>query len=509
MKIAFISPRILPHAMNFAYCLDLINVSFSHIPLPLATLAALTPPDIEVEIIDENVESISLDYHADIIAFTGILCQSSRLFELADRFKQQGQLVVIGGQIVVDMQDQCSAHADVVFVGEAEYTWPKFLQDYKNGNFQRIYHQKDWIKMKDSPIPRFDLLKVKKYASACVQATRGCSYSCDYCDVPVKYGNTPRSKPIENVLQEVEQLSQLGFDSIFFVDEHFAGNRKYAKDLLQKLAERVPTLPTKMVFYTQVTLNIAQDEELLALFAKAYFTRFFIGIESPNYDKLCAMNKRHNTAIDLNTAAANIQSYGITVWAGILFNFDDDDLSCFDEQYQAIMESSVTPTLVGLIQAMPGTALYERSKKEGRFLDLPSIIGSAALGDTENFVTSNLVPQKISISELNKNVAAFVDKIYEPKAFGDRLIRGASRATRSPQFSWPTINYANIMLLLRGTFFYLFRADPETKKLFFRVIGSYFFGQARNLNELLFHLVAYKHLQIFYRNFAKMLVSIQ
>ncbi|MDH3343000.1 MAG: B12-binding domain-containing radical SAM protein, partial [Gammaproteobacteria bacterium] len=388
MKIVLVSTKIEAHAMNFAYCMDLVGCNFSHIPLPLATIAALTPDDVEVTIIDENVEAIPDVLDADIIGFTAILCQKERTFELAKRFRAEGKLVAVGGALVDDQPEECRDAMDVVFKGEAEYTWPRFIEEYRESRHADYYHQQEWVDVKDSPIPRFDLIKTERYSAGCIQITRGCPYRCEYCDVPTKNGGFPRSKAIENALQEIRLLSEIGYDSIFVVDDHFAGNRKFAKDLLRAIAELLPSLPTKMYFYTQVSLNVAKDEELLQLFHDASFRRLFIGIETSDSEQLLNINKKHNIEQDILTSIRRIQSYGITVWAGILFGLDGDSEEKYNNQYDFIMKSGITPVQIGLLQAMPETPLYDRVIEEGRLVELPQIMGSSGLGDNKKVPAS-------------------------------------------------------------------------------------------------------------------------
>lgn len=189
MRVCFLNPRIPAAPMNFQFAMDLVDCAFSHIPLPLCTLAALTPAGIDVFLVDETVEEVDLTLDAYVIAMTGIYCQRERLFELADAFRARGKTVVIGGPIAHDLTDACRAHADVVFLGEAEYTWPRFCADYRAGRFEREYRQEGFVDMEDSPVPRFDLLKASRYSSGCIQATRGCPFRCEFCDVPDKHGS--------------------------------------------------------------------------------------------------------------------------------------------------------------------------------------------------------------------------------------------------------------------------------------------------------------------------------
>lgn len=507
MRITFINPKHHPHSMNFHHCMDIVGVKYSHMPLSLPTLAALTPADCKVKIIDENVESVTYDPDSDIVALTGSVPQRKRVFELSNEFRKRGKLVALGGPITFYMLEECKANADVVFIGEAEYTWPAFIDDFKNGRHKNIYSQKEWINMEDSPIPHFHLLKSGQYASGCIQVTRGCPYRCSFCDIPIRYGGYPRSKKIEQVLGEIRMLSELGYDSVFVVDDNFAGNTAYAKALLREIAALLPSLPTRMYFYTQATLDVANDDELLELFRAASFLRLFIGIESGDKAKLRALNKRHQTDIDIHHAVEKIKSYGITIWAGIMFGLEGDDPSAFDRQLEFIKETNFIPVQVGLLQAVPETPLYSRAIEENRILRLPSIYGLTALSEEELSKVTNLIPQKMTEEELEKNFARVLRKMFSPESFRLKMIQYIRSNTRSLTSSMPVLNLKTAMILIRMLSFYLFRADRKTRKMFFHVLKALASHRLRNLDETVFHLLAYKHMQTHYYKIAEICES--
>ena len=498
MKITLIAPRIEPAAMNFRFAMDLVGRSFSHIPLNLATLAALTPADVEVVIVDENVETLDLDMSTDVVAFTGIYIQRRRLFELAEAFRKRGKIVAIGGSIATDLEADCRALADAVFVGEAEYTWPQFVADARAGTIAPVYRQTELVDMKDSPIPRLDLVRGERYASGCIQATRGCPYRCEYCDVPTKDGGRPRSKPVERVLEEIRQHARLGYDSIFFVDDHFAGNREYVRTLLRGIIALLPTLPGPMYFYTQVTLNVARDPELLDLFHAAGFRRFFIGIETSSTDSLRAMNKGHNIEMDMREAIAAIQARNITIWAGIILGLDGDDEAAFDHQLRFIQETSITPTLIGLLQAMPGAPLYERAKAEGRFKVLPDVVGSGAYGAVSTRGVTNFTPKRMTEQALMDGFARVVRGVFDPQNYGDRLLAGTGKGLKPQPSTVQALHWNNILVVGRTVRYFLFQADAGSRKFFLRVMGAIIARRFRGFEELFFHIVIYKHLRHFY-----------
>ncbi|MEE4244142.1 MAG: radical SAM protein [Kangiellaceae bacterium] len=501
MKIVFITTEIKPHAMNLQYAMDIVGCDYAVIPLPLATLAGLTPSHHELRVIDENVEAIPDDLDADIVAFSGILCQKDGMLALAKKLKAKGIHVAMGGPIVHALQEQCAEVANTLFLGEAENIWREFIEDFENDQPKDLYQESGFVDMADSPIPRFDLIKTDRYVSGAVQATRGCPYACDYCDVPTLLGKKPRSKSIEQVVEEIKIQAHMGFDSIFIVDDHFAADPNYAKKLLRAIADLLPSLPKKLYFYTQVPINVAKDEELLDLMQAANMRRLFIGLETSDKDKLIAMNKVQNNRVDMEQAIHAIQKRGIIVWAGILFGYDGETKESFNRELEFIKRTGITPMLIGLVQALPGTPLFDKMQAQERVKELPMIMGNAATGDSEKAPSNNIIYQSNTYDELNKNFHDFLLELYTPENYTEFVLKGASREVGKSYSGWPNITWNNIKLLYRVIKFYL-TAEKADRAIFTRFIGAYLKGQAKNIEELFFHLGIYKHHKEFYSKLA-------
>lgn len=254
----------------------------------------------------------------------------------------------------------------------------------------------------------------------------------------------------------------------------------------------------QVYFYTQVTLNIAKDEEMLALFHAAGFRRFFIGIETADVVKLRAMEKVQNAEVDIPEAIARIQAHNITVWAGIILGLDGDDASTFDEQYRFIDETAITPTLIGILQAMPGAPLYDRIKREGRLRVLPSLVGSNSMGSLAAQGTTNIVPKDISLPSLMNGFGAFVRRVFAPDAYTDRLLRATARATREPPSVVGALNWKVTKIIGRTVQWYVRHSDPEVRRMLPRVLSAALRRRGAGLEELIYHLVIYKHLRAFY-----------
>jgi radical SAM superfamily enzyme YgiQ (UPF0313 family) len=315
MRILLVNPKFPPSLWDFAGSRDLDGSRYCHPPLALPTVAALTPRPHEVRCVDENVEEVDLDTPADVVGITGYYIQRERLFALADAFRARGRRVCIGGAIVDESTlDDCLAHADHVFRGEAEYTWPRFLDDLGAGRAERIYRQAELVDMRDSPLPRFELLKLERYATTTIETSRGCPYSCEFCEIPSRLGKSARTKSVEQVMAEVRALHRLGADSIFVVDDHFVGNRRHALAVLEALARFVRDVEYRVALSCQFTINLARDDELLRAMHAANIRRVFVGLETPRRESLLEVRKKQNVVDNVR----RVQAYNIVVWAGLI-----------------------------------------------------------------------------------------------------------------------------------------------------------------------------------------------
>ena len=300
MRICLVNPRFPLSLWDFSLCRDLDGSAFSFPPLGLATLAALTPPEHAVTIHDENVRPLEDGLDADIVGITGYAIQQERVFELADRLRKQGRFVALGGPVVQPHTlEECLNHADAVFLGEAEYTWPQFLRDREKGQGRRQYVQDTLVDLADSPLPRFDLIDLPAYAAAIIETSRGCPHSCEFCEIPARLGKGARTKSTAQVMAEVRDLAERGVDSIFIIDDNFFGGRTRTVELLGELEQFVRSARSPVYFSCQFTIDTARDDQVLDLLDRANFRRVFIGIETPRRASLAHAKKVQNTLVDL------------------------------------------------------------------------------------------------------------------------------------------------------------------------------------------------------------------
>jgi len=328
--------------------------------LSLTTIAALTPPEIEVAITDENVEEIDFNEDADLVGLTAMTMHAIRAYEIADRFRARGITVVMGGLHASSLPHEAKEHVDAVVIGEAEGVWAQLLDDFQEGRLQPFYQSQSFCSLKSQPHPRLNLLKKQHYWTInCVQATRGCPFSCDFCSVAQFFGDTYRYRPVDDVIAEVKQLPPGYFT---FVDDNIMGRPAYAKELFQKLA------PLKRVWTSQGSLTMAKDTELLRLAAASGCYALFVGIESLTQDNLAAMNKSINNVARYEEAIRIIHDHGIMIVGSFIFGFDHDDDSVFERTVRFCERNKIDLPIFFILTPVPGTRLYKKMEEEGRIL---------------------------------------------------------------------------------------------------------------------------------------------
>jgi radical SAM superfamily enzyme YgiQ (UPF0313 family) len=395
MRLLLINPRSPESFWSLKWAVDVVlpNKRAVNPPLGLATLAALCPEGWEVSIVDENIESIPLDPRADIVGICGMGVQFARQRELLTYYRNKGFYVVAGGSYASLCPELYTALADTVVAGEAEYTWREFCRDVESGEPKQLYHESGTVSLTDSPVPRFDLLDLDKYQTVSLQFSRGCPFRCEFCDIIVMFGRRPRTKSVEQVGKELDLLRTLNVRNAFFVDDNFIGNKPAAKELLEFLDNYQRDHDYRFRFGTEASINLAHDDELLALFRRAHFAWVFIGIESPDEESLRETKKYQNTRRDMLSSVRHIYSHGIDVLGGFIVGFDNDTIDTFDRQYQFIMQSGIQTAMLGLLTALPKTPLHKRLQDEGRL-----IVGAT---DAENTrLGTNIVPKRMSYDEL-------------------------------------------------------------------------------------------------------------
>jgi radical SAM superfamily enzyme YgiQ (UPF0313 family) len=416
MRLVLINPKVPESFWSFKWAVHAILPGKRALnpPLGLATLAALTPKDWQIEIYDENIEPLPPNPEADIIGIGGMAVQGPRQKELIEQYRARGYHVVVGGAAASLCPENYEGLADTVVSGEAEYIWPQFCADFAKGAPKPLYRETGTVELADSPTPRFDLLKLRYYANATLQYSRGCPFTCEFCDIIVMFGRKPRMKSTAQIGREMDALKALGATSIFFVDDNMIGNKKEAKKLFSFIAGYQKANGRPFSFGTEVSINLSQDEELMALMRAANFNWVFIGIESPDPASLKETGKTQNLREDLLVSVRRLYARGIEVLAGFIIGFDNDTPDSFEQQYRFIRASGIQTAMIGLLAAMPKTPLYERLKREGRLREIDD--------ESDNTRTvSNVIHKTMSDETISRLYADIYRRLLTDEGIAARI----------------------------------------------------------------------------------------
>ena len=345
--------------------LELITAAVEdNAPIPnlsLATVAALTPPQVEISFSDDLIHPIDLDGGLKDVNLVGITCSTKtapRAYEIARAYRERGVPVVLGGIHPSAMPEEALEHCDAVVVGEAEQSWPRLIEDFQKGNLERIYQQEGFTPPEQIPQARRDIYNPKDYFPiGSLQATRGCPYLCDFCSVRKFFGGTYRYRPLEDVIEEVRSLRH---KVIMFADDNIVGHPHYSKALLEAL------VPLRKRWIGQASLAGLEDEEMIKLMAKSGCMGLLIGFESISEENIRLSRKYQNRPDKYQHIIRNLHRHGIAIWASFLFGFDHDDKGIFERTVRFAIEAKFFSVVFAILTPYPGTALYERLKEEGR-----------------------------------------------------------------------------------------------------------------------------------------------
>lgn len=428
MNVLLLYPEFPDTFWSFKHALKFIHKRASLPPLGLLTVAAMLPPEWKQRLVDVNVGSLSdRDIAwADVVCIGAMIAQRTSAEALIARCHAAGKTVVAGGPLFTSAHDQFPT-VDHFVLNEAELTLPEFLRDFVRHCARRVYATTELVEMRLSPVPRWDLAQVSRYASLSVQFSRGCPFDCEFCDVTAKFGRTPRIKAAAQVVAELDALYRLGWRGpVFFVDDNLIGNKRMLKtELLPALIDWQRRRGKCIPFYTEASINLADDPDLMTLMSEAGFDTVFIGVETPDAGALAECNKRQNTGRDLIADIKKIQRAGLQVQGGFIVGFDHDAPNIFQRQIEFIQRSGIVTAMVGLLNALPDTKLHARLAKEGRLL------GRSTGNNLDG--TLNFVPRMPS-AQLVAGYKMILDRIYAPHPYYAR-IRTFLREYRRPRIA--------------------------------------------------------------------------
>jgi radical SAM superfamily enzyme YgiQ (UPF0313 family) len=478
MKILLISPGTAEEIDNkIIREIPYLGVKAYFAPHAVAAVAALTSNEHEVVIHDEyirgNVELILEENIYDIIGISITSNQLNRSLQIADFCKKNSpkSTLVVGGIGVEMLVHKHMDKIDVVFHGEVEDTWPRFLEDFKTGNFHPIYKNVSKPDMTKVPAPRWELIKddIRFYNSVSIQTTRGCPFDCNFCDVIYTYGRKARSKTIYQVLEELKKLNQLKVQTVFFADDNFSGDVKYTKELLKKLIELNNSFEKPIAFYTQLDITIANDDELLKLLADCNFYTLMIGVESVNVESLKEMNKKQNIGISAVDAIKKIQSYGMVVLTHMIIGADSDDLTSFQKTASFVKEANVVFHICHPLAAPPGTKFWYDLKRQNRIIATEQVDAS----DKMDIIT-NIIPKNMTRIQLFDGLATYWEEVYKTDRFIQQALGYLNEIKYMPKFKKAGMkDLWKMRKLLKGVFkYYFFTAEKIHRKGFLTLIKS-------------------------------------
>jgi radical SAM superfamily enzyme YgiQ (UPF0313 family) len=443
MNILLLYPEFPDTFWSFKHALKFVRKKASLPPLGLITVAAMLPPSWERRLVDLNVRPLRDNdiFWADLVFVSAMAVQQDSARQVITRCKSAGIPVVAGGPLFTTGYE-AFPDVDYFVLNEAELTLPHFLADLQDGVPQRYYTATEFPDLSLTPAPEWGLLDLNKYASMAIQFSRGCPYRCDFCNVTTLFGHKIRTKTSERIIAELDGLRERHWqDSIFFVDDNFIAHRSYLKkELLPALIEWRRSNKVTNKFYTECSINLADDDELMELMVNAGFNQVFIGIETPEDAALQACGKQHNTSRNMLDNVHRIQHAGIEVQGGFIVGFDSDTPSIFQKQIDFIQKSGIVTAMVGILQALPGTKLYERLSSEGRLL--PHSSGDNADSNT------NIIPT-MDPELLRKGYREMMNQLYAPKYYYQRI------RTLLKEFQAPKLNgrfrMSQFMAFMRST----------------------------------------------------------
>ncbi len=409
-KVYLIHPKPLEADQ---YEADLIPNAAGIADAAMVTVAALAPADkFEFKLCEEYIEPIDFDYAADYVGLTAKHGQGQRMVEIARHFRARGIPVIFGGPHATLAPEEVREHCDVLVKGELEPIAERFFDDLYRGKYEREYiGVRGAIGM--SPVPRWDLYPNHRALCGTLQTSRGCPFECEFCDVIAYLGRKQSHKSIDQVLAELDALHRAGYRRVMLADDNLTVYRARAKELLRAIADWNRTVDEPISFFTQLSIEISTDAEMLELLARALVRNVFIGIETPNQDALKETKKRQNVGVDMVERTERFARHGIQVQAGMIVGFDSDTPESFQRLLDFAMKTPIPIFTVSPLYAAHGTPLRERMAKAGRLhADTPM-----------STITTNITPAQMSLEQLGQGVHWLATELYSPENFTRRVLR--------------------------------------------------------------------------------------
>ncbi|PSN14828.1 B12-binding domain-containing radical SAM protein [filamentous cyanobacterium CCT1] len=437
MKALLLYPKFPQSFWSYDRFMELAGLKATIPPLGIITVAALLPTDWEIRFRDRNVTpETDADWDwCDLVIISAMLVQKPDFQALIQKAVRFGKRVAVGGPYPTSVTvDALDAGAQFLVLDEGEMTVPQFLEALERGETKGIFRSLEKPDVTQSPMPRFDLLERDAYFAMAMQFSRGCPFNCEFCDIISLYGRKPRTKETEQALAELQTLYDLGWrGSLFIVDDNFIGNQRNVKRFLRALIPWMQEHQYPFTFITEASVNLAEDDELLQLMADAGFYAVFLGIETPDQDSLQVTRKVQNTRNPLAEACRKINDAGLLIYAGFILGFDGERSGAGARIQAFVEETNIPQPMLGLLQALPNTALWERLKREERLLDA----SCHPTGDQNTLM--NFVPTR-PVADLAQDYVEGFWQLYEPHRYLNRCLQQCLQI-RAPQGRRQTMQF--------------------------------------------------------------------
>ncbi|RLF45175.1 MAG: B12-binding domain-containing radical SAM protein [Thermoplasmata archaeon] len=428
MKILLIYPKLEHGVTTYKDSKTPFSKLFGNPSLTLPQLAAVTPPKHEVKIIDENFEKVDFSDEYDLVGISVLTMTAPYVYKMADKFREIGVKVVLGGYHPTAMPEEAKQHADSVVLGEGEIGWPQLLEDMEKGKLKPFYYPNGWIEPEKIPEPRMDLIKHRPL-TGCIQTSRGCPNACEFCSTSVFLGRRLRSRPIEAVINEMKKIPN---KVIIFRDPSLTINPAYSRTLFKEMIKQ--KVNKKWIANGNINL-LGRDEKFLELAKEAGCISWFVGIESISQESLKEAHKVSNKASEYEKAIKTIRKHGMAIVAGIIFGFDGDTPEIFDLTLESMLEWEIDAGEFNILTPYPGTPLYDRLDKEGRIF----------CKDWSKYTQSNVVyyPKNMTPKELLEGTKKVIKGYYTMPQLLKRTYGNIRLSKLSPtSFVLPSINVA-------------------------------------------------------------------
>lgn len=417
MNILLVYPQVADTFWSFKHALRVVRRKSAFPPLGALTVAAMLPGSWNKRLVDMNVSELKDEdlFWADYVFISAMIAQEHSARVVIERCRRLGVRTVGGGPLFQSYRDDFR-DVDHLVLGEGEASIPQFVADLQKGCAKAHYSSSEHPSLGSTPLPMWDLINFNDYVTMSVQYSRGCPFNCEFCDIIIMNGRVPRTKSNAQMLAELDALYERGWrGSVFIVDDNFIGHKKKVKDLLRGIIRWQSEKKRRFTFFTEASVDLAEDAELMNLMVAAGFNKVFLGLETPSEESLRECGKAQNLRRSLSQSVALIQSHGLAVMGGFIIGFDNDPPDIFQRQVQFIQKNGIVTAMIGLLTAMPGTRLYQRLEQEGRLLFRTS--GN----NTDISGSLNFVP-KMDRQKIIEGYRWVMNTIYSPEMYHKRIL---------------------------------------------------------------------------------------